>query len=349
MLLCLSYHQAGGSTLAFLRQSFGLGVLPSEETIREHIKQVIGAPLRECGFTDGRFDAALPFFNKVGYTSRVFLLVNDATALLPALGYRASDDSVHGYAISDELLSLIDVRAGESLDEFRKRFHSMELANQVELIILAPLAARCPPYILAAFAQSGSQSAETISQRLTIARDEMERRGALIIGWAADGASAHFKLMRQMRQLTPGTPKVKLCGIPTLLADQSTVWLPARIATYNGEALRVPVMPLLDPVHHLALLRNAPLRTNAALKVGAFDISLSKVRDLLAAQLGAFEMEARLGVRYTDFDVTDRMNFASAQRLFSTKLLTYLEQHCIEQQHRGSIFIALIALFFLLY
>lgn len=100
------------------------------------------------------------------------------------------------------------------MEAFIERFHSLPLANQVELILLVPLAPNCPPYILAAFAQDGSQSMETVSRRLTIATTEMERRGALVVGWAADGASAHFKLMRQLHALSPGAPVIKIPACP---------------------------------------------------------------------------------------------------------------------------------------
>ena len=314
--------------LTFQRTTVAYGSAPSLDTIREHIKNVVGEPLRECGFTQRRLDHALKFYHGIGYSKDVFLLVNDATALLPALGYRASDDSVHGYAISDDELSQLDVRAGESLDAFLQRFHALKLATQVEVVLLVPLAPRCPPYILAAFAQSGSQTAETVARRLNTARDEMERRGALIIGWAADGASSNFKLMRQLRQLDPGAPSIEIPGVPTLRTNGRTVRLPGRLVSFRGKQFSLPQSPILDPAHLLNLLRNAPLRKNAALTVGDYGISLPRIRDFLAQRFDAMGMEAKLGVRYTDFTVTDRMNFAAAQRLFSTKLLTYLEQHC---------------------
>lgn len=319
---------AGENLLSFQRATVGYGSAPSLDTIREHIKNVVGEPLRECGFTQRRLDHALKFYHDIGYSKDVFLLVNDATALLPALGYRASDDSVHGYAISDDELSQLDVRAGESLDGFLQRFHALKLATQVEIVLLVPLAPRCPPYILAAFAQSGSQTAEIIARRLVIAREEMERRGALIVGWAADGASSNFKLMRQLRQLTPGAPSIEIPRVPTLLSNGNTVRLPGRLASFRGKQFLLPQSPILDPAHLLNLLRNAPLRKNAALTAGDCGISLLRIRDFLAQRFDAMGMEAKLGVRYNDFTVTDRMNFASAQRLFSTTLLTYLEQHC---------------------
>jgi hypothetical protein len=247
--------------------------------------------------------------------------------VLPALGYRALDDSVHGYAISDELLALIDVRAGESLEAFMERFHAHPLANQVELVLLVPLAPRCPPYILAAFAQEGSQSAETVLRRLSIARDEMERRGALIIGWAADGASGHFKLMRQLHAPAPGAPAIDIVGVPTLKGGETTERLAARVVSYNGKPVLLPTSPILDPVHLVNLLRNSALRKAFVGRVGDSSISLSKVRDLLEQRLGRFNMEATLGVRYTDFVVEDRMNFAAAQRAFSTAVVSYVEQH----------------------
>ena len=311
------------------------------DTLRENIKKIVGEPLCECGFVQRRLDYVLEFFcEKVGYKLDVFLLVWDATALLPALGYVPSTDGVHGLAIPDELLCQIDVRAGESLEEFLQRFHSFKLATQVEILLLIPLAPHYPPYILAAFAQSGSQKMETIERRMAIARDEMERRGALILGPAADGASGNFALMRKLRQLVPGAPSIDIPSVPTLHSDgNTTVRLPARRVCFKGKQLLVPQLPILDPVHLAALFRNAALRLNAKLTVGEYDVSLVRVRDFLVKKLGtAFNVEALLGVRHSDFAVIDRMNFASVQRLFSSKVLAYLEQHCTDAKYRGDVF-----------
>lgn len=294
--------------------------------------------MRECGFTQRRLDYVLEFFReKIGYKLDVFLLVWDATALLPALGYDPRTDGVHGLAIPDELLSQIDVCAGESLEEFLCRFHSFKLATQVEILLLVPLAPRCPPYILAAFAQSGSQKADTIERRMAIAQEEMERRGALILGPAADGASGNFALMRKLRQVVPGAPSINIPNVPTLHCDGDTVRLPARRICFKGKQLLVPQLPILDPVHLAGLFRNAALRPNAKLTAGNHDVSLVRVRDFLVTKLGtAFNVEAQLSVRYSDFAVIDRMNFASVQRLFSNKVLAYLEQHCTDAMYRGA-------------
>jgi hypothetical protein len=310
-----------------MRRTLGLGMIPADDTLREHISTIVREPLLESGFVDRRLDVALEHFERLGYHSKVFLLVNDATALLPAIGYRALDDSVHGYAVSDDLLAHLDVRAGDSVEAFIERFHSLPLANQVELILLVPLAPNCPPYILAAFAQDGSQSMETVSRRLAIATTEMERRGALVIGWAADGASAHFKLMRQLHALSPGAPVIKIPGVPTLKGELVTEQLCARPATFNGKPLLLPTMPILDPVHHVNLLRNSALRKGFAGRVGDATISMARARDFFEQRLGQFGMEAELGVHYTDFVIEDRMNFAAAQRVFSTPVVAYLAQH----------------------
>jgi len=289
----------------------------------------VGEPLRECGFSERRFDVALEFYrNKIGYTRDVFLLVWDATALLPALGYQSATDTVVGLTVSDELLAQIDLRVGESLEAFLKRISSLQLATQVEIVLLVPLEPRRPPFLLAAFAQSGPQTMETLKQRMHIARSEMEKRGAFIVGVAADGATGNFKLMRQMRQPLPGAPTIAIAGVPTLSGAATTaVHLPARGVAFHGAKYLVPDLAIVDPVHLPNLLRNAPLRKSAAMRVGNHDISQQRVYLALRERMGDFGMEPQLGVRVTDFNVSDRMNFASAQRLFSTKLLAYLETH----------------------
>ena len=331
----LSSYLRGGTALEFQRRTLGHGITPSEDTLRSYITEVIGLRLQDCGFTDARFNHVLPYYHALGYTSDVFLLVNDATAVLPALGYRGSDDTVHGLAISDDDLAKLDVRAGESLEDFLHRFHSYKLATQVEIVLLVPLKPRCPPYIVAAFAQSGSQTMETVQRRLAIAQEQMERRGALIIGWAADGASAHFKLMRQSFEVSPGSPVIEF-ACPTLQSTRSVVRIAARCTVWCGTERLVPATPLLDPVHLINLLRNAPLRKSATLHIGNADVDLALVRDFLTSRLSAVAMEAVLGVRLADFFVADRMNFAAAQRLFSTSVLTYLEEHCKEANFKGA-------------
>ncbi len=316
----------GSSAYEFMRLNRDYGCAPSEDTVRQHINNLVGEPLRECGFSERRFDLALDFYrNKVGYKRDVFLLVWDATALLPALGYQSVTDTVVGLTIPDEQLGQVDLRVGESLTAFLQRISKLQLATQVEILLLVPLEPRCPPFLLAAFAQSAPQTMETLKQRMLIARTEIERRGAFIVGVAADGASGNFKLLRQMRQTVAGAPTIAIAGVPTLSAAATTVQLPAREVRFRNVTRLMPDLAVVDPVHLPNLLRNAPLRKNAAMRVGNCDISQQRVLNALKDRVGEFGLETRLGVRTTDFNVSDRMNFASAQRLFSTKLLDYLE------------------------
>ena len=112
-----------------------------------------------------------------------------------------------------------------------------------------------------------------------------------------------------------------------LKGELVTEQLCARPAIFNGKPLLLPTMPILDPVHHLNLLRNSALRKAFAGRVGASAISMARARDFFEQRLGQFGMEAELGVHYTDFVIEDRMNFAAAQRVFSTPVVAYLAQH----------------------
>lgn len=302
--------------------------------IRHRMKEIVGEPLHGCGFSDSRFAGIRDHFHSLGYTSDVFIIVNDATALLPALGYYSATDEVDGLAVSDEELPTLDSRAGPSLEEFLQRHSDKNLATQVEVYLLVPLAPRIPPYVLGAFAQSGSQTAERIRRRLDIARYYVEKAGMLVLAWAADGASAHVKLMRQLN--IPGSTAISLT-IPTLLSDAAVVELPARWVMFRGKRVLLPETPIFDPVHLVNLLRNAPLRKSAAMSVGGLDISLPRLRDALVSSLGHAGLEAKLGVRFTDWEITDRMNYAAAQRLFSTKVYDYVSTASFAKQHRGTV------------
>jgi hypothetical protein len=316
----------GETAYEFQRLNASYGAAPSLDTLRKRIKDIVGEPLCRCGFSAERFAGAVAHFDRLGYTANAFLLVNDATSLLPALGHVASTDEVLGYAFSDDELGLCDVRAGESLRAFLDRMEGRKLASQVEIVLLVPLVAGLAPYVLGAFAQAGPPTKETVRRRLQIARDEMEKRGAFIVAWAADAASAHYKLMRELRAApAPGAPAIELL-VPTLQGKETTVRLPARDAVINGKSVRVPVTPISDPVHLANLFRNAPLRKNAAMEVGDYQINLLALRDRLVQQCSALGMEHSLGVRHSDWEVSDRMNYAAAQRLFNTTLLEHVER-----------------------
>lgn len=340
----LTRERPGQSAYDFQRLNASMGAAPSVDTLKRRITELVGDPLRNCGFTDARFEAAMQHFDRLGYKANAYLLVNDATSLLPALGYNASTDEVLGFALSDEEMARLDIRAGDTVSTFLDRFDAKKLATQVEIYLLVPLAPRVPPFILGAFAQSGTQVADTVKRRLDIARAEVERRGGLVLAWAADGATTHVNLMRSLRArrtLDDGL-SIEINDVPTLLSDETaprapdttsttastTVWLPARPVSIKGKTTLVPETPIFDPVHLVNLLRNALLRKNAAMKVGAYGINLSRLRDLLAQKLNGVEkVEITFGVRHTDWAVTDRMNYAAAQRLFSTKLLDFVEMH----------------------
>jgi hypothetical protein len=309
---------------------------------------LIGEPLNQCGFTARRLDGALAHFHRLGYHSNVFLLVNDATAILPALSYCSNTDRAFGWAIPDDVLDDVDLRVGDSLDAYLARFHGQKLATQVEIYLLVPLAARIPPYILAVFAQAGSQTMEAIKQRLTIAQREMESRGALIIGWAADGATSHFKLMRERRTVSADAPSACIPAIPALppsptklpadasvAAYTATVQLPSRTVQFANQTMAVTEVTVFDPVHLINLVLNSTQRKNAAMRIGNAQIRLLRLRDWLEERLGTAGMETTLGVRHSDFASEDRMNYAAAQRIFSCRLLKYVEDHG-SQQFKGA-------------
>lgn len=72
------------------------------------------------------------------------------------------------------------------------------------------------------------------------------------------------------------------------------------------------------------------------MSVSGFPINLLSLRAAIVTCLGIAGLEAQLGVRYSDWEVTDRMNYAAAQRLFSTKLYDYVCVAPFADQHRGT-------------
>jgi hypothetical protein len=314
----------GEQALEFHRKNRSYGDAPNTDSLRTHIQQVVGDPLQQCGFSDQRFDLARDYFQRVGHTSGLFMLVWDATSVLPVLGYQQSTDSVVGLVIPDELLGQTNLLVGDSLTVFLERIRAFNLATQLEVVLLVPLAPHMPAFLLGVFAQSSGQTTKTIECRMRTARSEMEKRGAFVVGVAADGASCNESLMRSMRQRSADGRTILLRGVPTLEADAADVALPARVINFRNIQRLVADLPVLDPPHHLNLYRNAGLR-DTPMQVGSSTIVLARIKNMIEQELGVFGMPARLGVRATDFDTLDRMNFASAQRLFNTQVLDFVE------------------------
>src|SRR5262249_37163043 len=117
---CRAYQ--GQSAYDFQRLNASMGAAPSIDTLKRRITDLVDEPLCSCGFTHARVEAGMQHFDRLGYKANAYLLVNDATALLPALGYNTATDEVLGFALSDEELALLDIRAGDSVSDFLDRF-----------------------------------------------------------------------------------------------------------------------------------------------------------------------------------------------------------------------------------
>lgn len=202
LLLCIHerciHAYTGTAGMEMMRRTMFEGVIPSSDTLSRHITHIIGDALLEAGYTDARLDAAIPFFHKLGYTAGAFIIINDATAVLPAVWWRARDDALIGYALADHDLPLFDIRASESIIDILQHHHRHQLATQVEVVLLCALAPGFPAYALASFPQMAGPTAFGVKQRVEIATREIEKRGGLVLGYAADGAAAQLAYMKEM-------------------------------------------------------------------------------------------------------------------------------------------------------
>src|SRR6185312_3621628 len=184
--------------MEFMRRTVFQGMMPHQDTLNRHIDRVQLSPLREAGYTVARFDEVLHFFHSLGYTSDSFLVINDATALLPAVVWRADDDALLGYALRDEVLSEHDIRAGHFTLEVLQHHERHKLATQVEVVMVCPLAPGYPAMAVGAFPQLAAPTAAGARRRVVIVKEELEARGAMVLGYSADGASAQLSAMMDM-------------------------------------------------------------------------------------------------------------------------------------------------------
>lgn len=195
--------------MEFMRRTMFDGVMPSAETLKRHIRSIVGNGLEEAGFTDARFKGAIDFFVQQGYRDMIFFVCTDATSVLPAVVWRADDDALLGYAVSDHELPLYDIRAGVEVKDILAHHARHRLATQVELVLLCALAPGFPAYTLAAFPQTAAPPALGVKQQVEVAIREIEKHGAICMGYAADGASAQLSYMKEVHEVCFNTVLVK--------------------------------------------------------------------------------------------------------------------------------------------
>jgi hypothetical protein len=187
-----------------MRRSLFEGCLPHQVTLKRYARLLLqpSAPITGAGYSDARFDSLLPTMAAYGYPQGVFFLTNDATATLPAVSIVRN--RLVGYTIADSALPFTSLECGDDLTDLYKIHDSHELGTQVEMVLACPLAPGVPSFTLGMFPQRAAPDAPGVQQRIDVARREIERRGGIVLLYAADGASSQMSAMKSAVKVRTG-------------------------------------------------------------------------------------------------------------------------------------------------
>lgn len=325
----------------FLAETLFVGALPSITTTLKTELELL-SPLVEPGFTMERFAAAARFFERVGYSHRVFLGCNDATAVRASITCRLQDNVLLG------LGSLEDTRCGPTLQDIQLTAQRLGIATQVDVYLLCPLDPTLPSFVLGIFPQNGRVDSDIIAMRWAIIDDCLAHFGLVVIAHCADGDSSHLSAM-QRRQYSAASqsdaaaaaaalptyhlqPRTRvfsfsvpnLRGSGTTRVGASASSMPFLCANGTTELRLFPNLHFQDSAHLGTKLRMRLLgRLGHGLRIGS---GIVQAEIFHKAFGGDYLLpEARLGLRRDDLDPKrDPMDVPAFLRLVSDDVLEYL-------------------------
>lgn len=170
----------------------------SRSTIYRRLATNCLSPLTEVGYTSQRFDDAMRFYLEhygEHYQRKppFFALSNDPTAVAGQLTARRPDGGLFGLA------TLRAIYVPPDLAGFMKLLKEHRLANNIDVVLLNPMDARIPSFVVGVFPRSQRVNADVIRQMWSVAVDELDSRGLYVVATGADGDSAHLSAMKKRR------------------------------------------------------------------------------------------------------------------------------------------------------
>lgn len=317
----LAFLSKSGATYRFLEETL-LGTLPGRRyTLHRRLQKA--DVLIEPGYSLARIHAARSFYQRLGYTAGVFVTSSDATAVRQELTVRLADDALHG------LCTLRAVMTGDTLQEMQALAEEHGLARQVDVLLLNPLDTRLPSFVLGVFPQRATPSAAILRERWELLRPLLAAVGLVVVGHCADGDPPQLSCMLARRRAAlEGDKAFSFLRVPSITGGTFHVSAQARPAALPQlgvtEALLVPDLDFQDEVHGALKRRGRVLnRDGIGVWLGDGVATLRTLQEALDHASSA-RLEINLGVRKSDLNPTDRMNFPAVERLLNPDVREFL-------------------------
>ena len=317
----LAFLSKSGATHQLVAKTL-LGTLPGRRyTLQRRL--ATADVLIEPGYSMARIRAAADFYRRLGYTVNVYVTASDATAVREELTVRLADGALHG------LCTLHAVVTGDTLQEMQALVKKYGLARQVDVMLLNPLDTRLPSFVLGVFPQRATPTAAVLRERWELIRPLLADVGLHVVGHCSDGDPVQLSVMLARRRAAlEGEKAFSFLRVPSITGGTFHISAPARRATLPQlgvkEALLVPDLSFQDEVHGGLKRRGRVLnRDGIGVWLGDGVATLRTLQEALNDTDSA-RLEVNLGVRKSDLNPKDRMNFPAVERLLNPAVRDFL-------------------------
>ncbi|XP_052128299.1 uncharacterized protein LOC113215578 [Frankliniella occidentalis] len=270
--------------------------LPSISTCQRTIK------LNKQDLIDGqyRWRELSNFLEERGYPREV-IVQEDATRCVAGVQYNSSNNQMVGFRVPLSVTGLPAVAQFPADSEvvMRRHFEDAPLAKNVYCILAQPLVDKASSFILCCFGSDNKFTAVQVASRWHLEEKEAAKFNIVVKMRATDGDSRCLSAM-QARLFKAVTNPL-----------QWHFWFRADINEKN--------VCIQDPTHVATKLRNLLLRKHI-LPMGNFYVSVTHIEVLLKSVSKDHHMLVS-----GDINGSDRMNFRSAEKLFSQTVTDILE------------------------
>lgn len=311
----------------FITLTLGGGVLPKRAYAmhkRLHSADVLIGP----GFYASRFAAARRFYDRLDYTIHVYNTSTDGTATRQQVTVDLKTRHLHG------LCTLRTVVAGDTLQEMMEAVTKFGIARVVDVFLLNPLDTLLPSFVLGVFPQQSTPKHEVLVERWDVAHQLLEQNGMGVLAHGGDGDSPQLSAMLT-RACTDniafgsGRCIFSFPSVPAITGGFLNVSAPARRLDLDGlgrKNVTVPVLHFQDPSHLLLKMRwRITGRGGRGVRLSPQGNASVRLLAYLLENEESVRVELDHGLRKTDLNPKDKMNFPAAERLFSERIIAALD------------------------
>ncbi|KAF0688873.1 Uncharacterized protein FWK35_00037959, partial [Aphis craccivora] len=273
-----------------------------------------------------RFEELRVFLIKRNLPPKIWIS-EDATSITGKIEYDAKSNKVIGFVLPLENgCPLYDSFPATSAKRITEYFHTGIRANYAYVIMAQSLDDKAPPFCVAIYGTDNRFTNEDVMSRWNFMKLAAASQGIEIIGFSSDGDTRLLKTM-QLQSLSmyarESNLNVDVLNDTIETAETANDWSWFSIGhppiVFKDETNRE--IYIQDTVHIGTKLRTRFLKPNIVLPMGTYFASVDHLIELTRN----YTKDKHL-LTMTDLKPEDKMNFQSAQKMCSTKVLEILSQ-----------------------